>query len=83
MDYIGPRMIELCKLLKNMGGESPTRNGLYLRLEYKLGMASNRWGDAVLRRCCEHGLMEETPICGSKQVNLTPKGYEVAKYDED
>jgi len=79
MDYIGPRMRELCKILKSMGGESLTRNGLYLRLEYKLGMASNRWGDAVLRRCCEHGLMRESQACGSKVVTLTEKGREVAR----
>lgn len=54
---IGPRMAELCHLLRSMGGVAPSGRSLYMQLRYRGGHSSNAYASAVLRRCVRAGLM--------------------------
>lgn len=78
---VGNRMTELCSILEQMGGESPSQKNLYMRLNYR-GLSSNKYGHAVLERCYNHGLVkgEWTPANGiTYKVRLTDKGREIAR----
>lgn len=78
---IGPRMREICSILKHQyGGKAKALSHVYMELDYN-GGSSNYYGSRVMDRAMQAGLVEidgEYKIGHPVPVRLTDKGVSVA-----